>query len=159
MLNTVELWLLLIQQFYKLYFINMARDVQERPSCLVTFSFDKLLPAYFAPGAASILLTFSIHPFSAAQDSRYKLTSVVQWSSFFFFLLDQYVNMLILTYHLYEYFRVSGQQAMNVLGIHLSSNVIYFIFRKLQETQMSTSSKLEESEHRVQVLQAGLTTL
>lgn len=67
--------------------------------------------------------------------------------------------MLILTYHLYEYFRVSGQQAMNVLGIHLSSNVIYFIFRKLQETQMSTSSKLEESEHRVQVLQAGLTTL
>lgn len=43
--------------------------------------------------------------------------------------------------------------------IHLSSNVIYFLFRKLQETQMSTSSKLEETEHRVQVLQAGLMTL
>lgn len=33
---------------------------------------------------------------------------------------------------------------------------ILFLFRKLQETQISTTSKLEEAEHKVQTLQTGV---
>lgn len=33
---------------------------------------------------------------------------------------------------------------------------ILFLSRKLQETQMSTTSKLEEAEHKVQTLQTGV---
>ena len=45
------------------------------------------------------------------------------------------------------------------LGNKMTSSLyslILFLFRKLQETQMSTTSKLEEAEHKVQSLQTGV---
>lgn len=49
----------------------------------------------------------------------------------------------------------------NTQGVYVSKQddqfgFLLFLFRKLQETQMSTTSKLEEAEHKVQTLQTGV---
>lgn len=44
-------------------------------------------------------------------------------------------------------------------GHELCSHLSSPLHRKLQETQMSTASKLEEAEHKVQALQTGLVWL